>query len=304
MPDLGVQLLQGRVRRCEPQAAAGEAEQLPPGFFSNLLLDNGLSVNSGNGHYSQPLSNGVHAIPRTTRLKSQLSFSGQEALPQISEIGVTDMGESVIGSNRSDETGGNVGQSYSSTNFQISSWDDTNSIAFSAPSSKRARDCNEDLLNSFSNIGFEFGLTSLLDMEAQQDSVAFKVRAKRGCATHPRSIAERERRTRISDKLRKLQELVPNMDKQTSTADMLDLAVDQIKSCKAKCRILNKNKQIVHAHARKKFHERKRNHCWCIEKYLAVLLVGHGQDIFCSSAGRFEFLSSYNKEQVLFVFKN
>ena len=47
----------------------------------------------------------------------------------------------------------------------------------------------------------------------QQDQVAFKVRAKRGCATHPRSIAERERRTRISEKLRKLQDLVPNMDK-------------------------------------------------------------------------------------------
>jgi hypothetical protein len=85
-------------------------------------------------------------------------------------------------------------------------------------------------------------------MQLQQDQVPFKVRAKRGCATHPRSIAERvriytyaqtqhndhawiddyssdmiarslfmvvaqERRTRISEKLRKLQELVPNMDK-------------------------------------------------------------------------------------------
>ncbi|KAI3793719.1 hypothetical protein L1987_36340 [Smallanthus sonchifolius] len=37
------------------------------------------------------------------------------------------------------------------------------------------------------------------------------------------------RRTRISERMRKLQDLVPNMDKQTSTADMLDLAVDYIK---------------------------------------------------------------------------
>jgi hypothetical protein len=29
--------------------------------------------------------------------------------------------------------------------------------------------------------------------------------------------------------MRKLQELVPNMDKQTNTSDMLDLAVDYIK---------------------------------------------------------------------------
>jgi len=31
----------------------------------------------------------------------------------------------------------------------------------------------------------------LLQAQQEQDSVAFKVRAKRGCATHPRSIAER-----------------------------------------------------------------------------------------------------------------
>ncbi|KAK1427599.1 hypothetical protein QVD17_16287 [Tagetes erecta] len=62
-----------------------------------------------------------------------------------------------------------------------------------------------------------------------QDSAAFRVRAKRGFATHPRSIAERVRRTRISDRIRKLQELVPNMDKQTNTADMLEEAVEYVK---------------------------------------------------------------------------
>ncbi|XP_028757167.1 transcription factor bHLH122-like [Neltuma alba] len=61
------------------------------------------------------------------------------------------------------------------------------------------------------------------------DTVPCKIRAKRGCATHPRSIAERVRRTKISERMRKLQDLVPNMDKQTNTADMLDLAVDHIK---------------------------------------------------------------------------
>ncbi|RZC71303.1 hypothetical protein C5167_034520 [Papaver somniferum] len=40
-----------------------------------------------------------------------------------------------------------------------------------------------------------------------------RVRAKRGCGKHPRSIAERVRRTRFSDLVKKLQELVPNMDK-------------------------------------------------------------------------------------------
>ncbi|KAI3807060.1 hypothetical protein L1987_22980 [Smallanthus sonchifolius] len=63
----------------------------------------------------------------------------------------------------------------------------------------------------------------------QMDSARFRVRAKRGFATHPRSIAERIRRTRISDRIRKLQELVPNMDKQTNTADMLEEAVEYVK---------------------------------------------------------------------------
>ncbi|TVU29372.1 hypothetical protein EJB05_20936, partial [Eragrostis curvula] len=74
-------------------------------------------------------------------------------------------------------------------------------------------------------------------LQLQQDQVPFKVRAKRGCATHPRSIAERERRTRISEKLRKLQDLVPNMDKQTSTADMLDLAVEHIKGLQSELQV-------------------------------------------------------------------
>ncbi|KAI3758647.1 hypothetical protein L6452_06215 [Arctium lappa] len=74
--------------------------------------------------------------------------------------------------------------------------------------------------------------SALLDVEMDKlvgDSVPCRVRAKRGCATHPRSIAERVRRTRISDRIRKLQELVPNMDKQTNTADMLDEAVEYVK---------------------------------------------------------------------------
>ncbi len=60
-------------------------------------------------------------------------------------------------------------------------------------------------------------------------SVPYQTRAKRGCATHPRSIAERVRRTKISERMKRLQDLVPNMDKQTNTSDMLDEAVEYVK---------------------------------------------------------------------------
>ncbi|KAL8110178.1 hypothetical protein AgCh_026046 [Apium graveolens] len=59
----------------------------------------------------------------------------------------------------------------------------------------------------------EFNGTDADMQKLFEDSVPCRIRAKRGCATHPRSIAERVRRTRISDRIRKLQELVPNMDK-------------------------------------------------------------------------------------------
>ncbi|KAJ0025018.1 hypothetical protein Pint_07437 [Pistacia integerrima] len=70
------------------------------------------------------------------------------------------------------------------------------------------------------------GVAGLMDMDMEkllEDSVPCRVRAKRGCATHPRSIAERVRRTRISDRIRKLQELVPNMDKASNSSLILTL---------------------------------------------------------------------------------
>ncbi|KAK1409885.1 hypothetical protein QVD17_36414 [Tagetes erecta] len=72
-------------------------------------------------------------------------------------------------------------------------------------------------------------LSAMENLPRDHDNVPLRSRAKRGCATHPRSIAERVRRTRISERMRKLQDLVPNMDNQTSTAEMLDLAVNYIK---------------------------------------------------------------------------
>jgi hypothetical protein len=55
------------------------------------------------------------------------------------------------------------------------------------------------LIGIFYLLAVQFGLSkSSLEMsgmddymQLQQDSIACRVRAKRGCATHPRSIAER-----------------------------------------------------------------------------------------------------------------
>ncbi|KAM4114029.1 hypothetical protein ACJW30_04G039400 [Castanea mollissima] len=214
----------------------------PAGFLSHLASDNGFSVTRGSGGYaSQGGSNGGHGV---SRLKSQLSFTRQDSLSQISEVS-----EEVVDGISSDNGHQNASHSYATSSFGMDSWDNTNSIIFSAPPSKRAKNLDGDIYNCLNSLETQFSLPqTTLEMATvekllhiPEDSVPCKIRAKRGCATHPRSIAERERRTRISGKLKKLQDLVPNMDKQTSYADMLDLAVQHIKGLQNQVQKLHKD---------------------------------------------------------------
>uniref|UniRef100_A0A6N2N4B2 BHLH domain-containing protein n=1 Tax=Salix viminalis TaxID=40686 RepID=A0A6N2N4B2_SALVM len=190
----------------------------------------GFSITRGSGGYN------VHSGPggghSVSRLKPQLSFTRQESLSQISEVS-----ENVVEGIGSDSNHQNCSHSYSAAGFGMESWDNANSIVFSGPPSKQARNGDGDIYSCFNGLETQFSLPQTsLEIETvekllhiPEDSVPCKIRAKRGFATHPRSIAERERRTRISGKLKKLQDLVPNMDKQTSYADMLDFAVQHIK---------------------------------------------------------------------------
>ncbi|KAJ8490757.1 hypothetical protein OPV22_012478 [Ensete ventricosum] len=218
--------LQGSYRAGDLHLSAGGSllvrhSSSPAGFFSHPLTDHG--------------TDSIHASSNR-RLRSQWSFS-RDSLSQISELSIPEIGENDTCCNSSDETAGHAGQSYISGNFQLGSWEDNNSIEFSAPPNKQAKDNTGDMVIGLNNITSQFSFPrtssemSALEkyLQVQQDSVPCRVRAKRGCATHPRSIAERERRTRISKRLRKLQDIVPNMDKQTSTSDMLELAIQHIK---------------------------------------------------------------------------
>ncbi|XP_044984278.1 disease resistance protein RGA5-like isoform X1 [Hordeum vulgare subsp. vulgare] len=62
-------------------------------------------------------------------------------------------------------------------------------------------------------------------------------KVKKDRSSHRRSIAELRRRTEISKRVRNLQELVPNMEKQTNTSDMLDLVADYIKELQMKIKV-------------------------------------------------------------------
>lgn len=215
----------------------------PPGFFSSPVVDNGFpSARAGvGGEVNHHATSGYHK-----KMKSPMNLSRQGSLSQFSEDGIPDdLTNNMHGIGHSEEniTTNNVARS---SGFSIGSWEDSNSIVFSNPASKAGIHNNDDIIASISNsYELQFGVAKEMAglLQVQQDQVPFRVRAKRGCATHPRSIAERERRTRISEKLRKLQALVPNMDKQTSTADMLDLAVDHIRGLQSELQALKEDKE-------------------------------------------------------------
>ncbi|KAI8562140.1 hypothetical protein RHMOL_Rhmol03G0011700 [Rhododendron molle] len=223
------------------------SSQLPPqyprqsntGYASLRSLGN---CRVGNG------TNDGDVSPSSSRLRSPMNFSpgvpsSLGMLSQISEL----EDESVV---RSDIKLGNG--SREPQFFPFGSWSESSHFPENYSLMKRDLDYdgklfagtqNGELEHRAHNLSHHLSLSkTAAEMERLlqfQDTVPCKVRAKRGCATHPRSIAERVRRTRISERMRKLQDLVPNMDKQTNTADMLDLAVDYIKDLQKQYKILN-----------------------------------------------------------------
>ncbi|KAJ7525295.1 hypothetical protein O6H91_17G044400 [Diphasiastrum complanatum] len=65
-----------------------------------------------------------------------------------------------------------------------------------------------------------------------------RVRARRGQATDPHSIAERNRREKIADRMKSLQEIVPNANK-TDKASMLDEIIEYVKFLQLQVKVLS-----------------------------------------------------------------
>ncbi|KAK7283862.1 hypothetical protein RIF29_13610 [Crotalaria pallida] len=226
----------------------------PAGLFNNYSVDNGIAVFREVGSFrASDVSNG-QSTTSSSGLHGTLNFSSR--MPQIAENGNEGLEANCVESRRPRNDNGNT-KCYMPS-FTNDFWDGS---AFSAP--KTANNSGE-LMFSTSNametqdvdFGYQkLGLTHHLSLPSSssklsgieklyqiQGSVPCKIRAKRGYATHPRSIAERERRTRISTRMKKLQDLFPKSDKQTSTADMLDVAVQYIKDMKKQVQILTDTK--------------------------------------------------------------
>ncbi|XP_054819224.1 transcription factor bHLH130-like [Prosopis cineraria] len=231
----------------------------PAGLFSNTSFPNGYSNSTikGVGNYGGSNGRNSEGSPSMSRLKNQFGFLSRSGsslgmLSQISEI----EGENTEATNP--DNGGLGSVNAFDPGFPYSSWNDTSHLSENLGGLKREPSNGEKLFSNSQNgpLGNRVPMLShhlslpkpSADMSAMEkllqfpDSVPCKIRAKRGCATHPRSIAERVRRTRISERMRKLQELVPNMDKQTNTADMLDLAVEYIKDLQKQFKTLSETR--------------------------------------------------------------
>ncbi|XP_066327876.1 transcription factor bHLH129-like isoform X2 [Miscanthus floridulus] len=244
-------------RRHDRQTTDGSMDMLarhsssPVGFFSNLMVDNGTAYprsnkaggsGGGEGQRDPSTANNSSGSSGGRKMKpsSEFNFTGGAQQGQqgaavglhrsrISEDGgafpgglMGDRAAGGRGSGESSSGGATAARSYSGGFSIVGPWEESRDIITTLGA------YDPQFSGAMADTALEMAGIDRY-MQLQQDQVPFKVRAKRGCATHPRSIAERERRTRISEKLRKLQDLVPNMDKQTSTADMLDLAVEHIK---------------------------------------------------------------------------
>ncbi|CAJ1978164.1 unnamed protein product [Sphenostylis stenocarpa] len=226
----------------------------PAGFFSNYSVDNALrDVASFRGCDA---SNG-RGITSTSGLHSTLNFSSRPSscstrMPKIAENGNEGVEANCVESRNLRNDNGNT-KSYMPS-FTTDFWDGS---AFSAPttasnngeisfSTSNAMDIQDadfgyqkvGLIHHLSLPSSSSRMATMEKLYQIQGAVPCKIRAKRGFATHPRSIAERERRTRISERIKKLQDLFPKSDKQTSTADMLDLAVEYIKDLQKQVKML------------------------------------------------------------------
>ncbi|CAJ1958425.1 unnamed protein product [Sphenostylis stenocarpa] len=240
----------------------------PAGFLNDLA-----ALREVGSFKANDVSNG-QAAASTSGLNSSLTFSSRPSsslkrMPQIAENGNGSLEENC-------DQSGNIVNENGNSNFYIPSFTNEfwESSSFNAPKTESDDEIMFSTSNglesqesdfSYQNLGLTHHLSlpstsstkmSSIDKFLQiQGSVPCKIRAKRGFATHPRSIAERVRRTRISERIKKLQDLFPKSEKQTSTADMLDLAVEYIKDlqqqvkvlsdCKAKCKCTSTEKHCT-----------------------------------------------------------
>ncbi|KAK9673684.1 hypothetical protein RND81_12G183300 [Saponaria officinalis] len=225
----------------------------PAGFFDNLMID-GYGVMRGLENYGGSSANIEQRNYSSGQPSSTSGLVRQNSEVESKIMRMNSLEETKFSNYQNNDRNYNTG-------LPMSSWND--SILSETFSSLDGGDDGRKIFSEQSSSDYQTGesrsrppmlahhlslpntsaeLSAMEKLLHLQDAVPLRMRAKRGFATHPRSIAERVRRTKISERMRKLQDLVPNMDKQTNTTDMLDLAVDYIKDLQKQVKNLHDNR--------------------------------------------------------------
>eukprot|EP00250_Pteridium_aquilinum_P034569 c7767_g1_i1 orf=100-1455(-) len=215
-----------------------ETGMLPPNVMPNFSVRNALMPTNMTSK-----SNGLaHVLSATTHGLLRHSSSPAGFLSQLND-------DLSSGNSSDDSAYGQQGAAVQPCGRYI--WDeagkvkgDSSSLVYAAR--KRMRDGEDNFYLSSAMMDTQKGDALAENVyfpdKSSPDFVTCRTRAKRGCATHPRSIAERVRRNKINDRLKKLQDLVPNMDKQTNTVEMLDEAVEYVKQLQSQVQELKESR--------------------------------------------------------------
>ncbi|GMH08187.1 hypothetical protein Nepgr_010027 [Nepenthes gracilis] len=236
----------------------GMQSSSPAGFFAHLNTQNGYNMMGGveNFRVENGTSEEVNWLNRQIDFASRLS--SPSLLPQIPLIGNEKGKETSLDGAKFKNGEGNA--PFYSPRLSFTSWNDSagqvenifkrggdewkNCVSYSCSNASIAQ--NGRLENQTRVLSHHLSLPRTINgvekLVGFNNIVPCRTRAKRGCATHPRSIAERVRRARISERMKKLQKLIPNMEKQMNTSEMLDYLSEYIKDLQEQCKVLSDNR--------------------------------------------------------------
>ncbi|KAL4559615.1 hypothetical protein LXL04_031758 [Taraxacum kok-saghyz] len=109
-----------------------------------------------------------------------------------------------------------------------------------------SEDCNNNNGQSLSSCSSDDNVTGSQDLNGATNAINGKTRASRGTATDPQSLYARKRRERINERLRILQNLVPNGTK-VDISTMLEEAVEYVKFLKLQIQLLSSDDMWMYA---------------------------------------------------------
>ncbi|RZC81365.1 hypothetical protein C5167_043946 [Papaver somniferum] len=211
----------------------GNLAGTPPPPSSSMLLQ----LNSGNSNiYHQQQQQQGNLFPLGLGLEQSLGKTSSTSFMKLNEESSTTSGMGHASSSSNDNRGGGLGNSAHMSNLFPSAFG-----GHHVQQQQQQRHSVRPTLQSHQVHQQPFHgqpTPGAAGTVQHPPAIRPRVRARRGQATDPHSIAERLRRERIAERMKALQELVPSSNK-TDRAAMLDEIVDYVKFLRLQVKVLS-----------------------------------------------------------------